>query len=107
MNNQQRIEALAEFGAAHKRGRFTPTQISKLKVIGQSLDDSRDDLRHLEHALTLQLFELRKVCPHPFRFVSWTERIPAGQVKGYCDLCGELRWFHKYPMKMRKTVTFV
>jgi hypothetical protein len=106
MNNQQRIATLAELGETHKRRRFTPTQINKLAVVGQSLDDSRDDLRHLEHTLELQLYELRKVCPHPFRFVSWTERVPAGQVKGYCDLCGEMRWFDKYPKKMRDTVRF-
>jgi len=65
-------------------------------------------VRAIEYSLTRQLHELQVICPHPFRFVSWTERIPAGQVKGICELCGDNNiWFHTYPKKMRDTVKFV
>lgn len=91
MTNQKRLDTIADLAAAYKLGRFTPTQINKVKVVKQSLGDAVSDLRAQEQVLDAQLRIPQSACPHPFRIVSWTEIIPAGGVRGHCDLCGQDR----------------
>ena len=97
MTNEKRLNTIAELAAANKRGRFAPSQIAKIKQVRSSIHDAITALRTQEWALHKQTNLLQESCPHPFRRVSWTEIIPAGGIRGNCDLCGKERWFSDYP----------
>ena len=106
MTNEKRLNTIAELAAANKRGRFTPSQIAKIKQVRSSIHDAITALRTQEWALQKQTRLLQGTCPHPFRHISWKEIIPAGGIKGFCDLCGETRWFSEYPKHLTEKAKF-
>lgn len=107
MTNQDRLNAIAELAAIRKHnGAFSPTQVNRIKVVKQSINDAIADLRAQENSLVKQLRILQGACPHPFRLVSWTEIIPAGGIRGTCDLCSGERWFSDYPKHLTNKAKF-
>ena len=69
--------------------------------------DQQTQAMYVQIALLRGLTQkLQAECPHPFEYAMWNEIIPAGRTfKGYCGLCGGVRWASDYTKEQMKNVT--